>query len=68
MNGRAFANPTSNVPKAVKRVHEIFDKSTFLKEKVSPGDVKQGSLGDCWLMAGLTGIGKYGCWSTPDMR
>jgi hypothetical protein len=56
INGRAFANPTSNVPKAVKRVHEIFDKPTFLAEKVSPADVKQGSLGDCWLMASLTAL------------
>lgn len=48
INGRAFSNPTSNVPKAVKRVHEIFEKPTFLKDKVSPADVKQGSLGDCW--------------------
>jgi len=56
INGRAFANPTANVPKAVKRVHEIFDKPTFLKEKVSPADVKQGCLGDCWLMASLTAL------------
>lgn len=56
INGRAFANPTSNVPKAVKRIHEIFDKPTFLKDKVSPADVKQGSLGDCWLMASLTAL------------
>ena len=56
INGRAFANPTSNVPKAVKRVHEIFDKPTFLPEEVSPADVRQGSLGDCWLMASLTAL------------
>ena len=45
-----------NVPKAVKRVHEIFEKPTFAPEKVSPADVKQGGLGDCWLMAGLTAL------------
>lgn len=56
VNGRALSNPTSNVPKAVKRVHEIYDNPTFLKEKVSPADVKQGSLGDCWLMASLTAL------------
>lgn len=56
IDGRAFANPTSHVPKAVKRVHEIFDKPTFLKDKVSPADVRQGSLGDCWLMASLTAL------------
>lgn len=56
IDGRAFTNPSSNAPKAVKRVHEIFDRPTFLKEKVSPADVKQGSLGDCWLMASLTAL------------
>lgn len=57
VNGRAFANPTSQVPKSVKRVHEIFDKPVFLTDKkLSPADVKQGSLGDCWLMAGLTAL------------
>jgi hypothetical protein len=57
VDGRAFANLTTNSPKTVKRVHEIFDKPTFLKDKVSPSDVKQGSLGDCWLMASLTALG-----------
>lgn len=45
----------ASVPKAVKRVHEIFEKPTFMKD-VSGGDVKQGSLGDCWIMAGLTAL------------
>ncbi|KAI3530403.1 calpain family cysteine protease [Colletotrichum abscissum] len=48
-------NPDAFVPKAVKRVHEIFEKPTFL-ENVNGGDVKQGSLGDCWLMAALTAL------------
>lgn len=56
MSGRSFTNPTANIPKAVKRVHEIFEQPTFLKDKVSPADVKQGSLGDCWLMASLTAL------------
>lgn len=56
VSGRAFANPNSIVPKAVKRVHEIYECPTFLKKKVSPTDVKQGSLGDCWLMASLTAL------------
>lgn len=48
-------NPSAIVPKAVKRVHEIFDKPTFMKE---PGasDVKQGGLGDCWLVASFSGL------------
>jgi hypothetical protein len=61
VNGRSFTNPTSLVPKAVKRVHEIYDKPTFLKDKVSPADVKQGSLGDCWLMASLTALANMEC-------
>ncbi|KAL3417343.1 Calpain-9 [Phlyctema vagabunda] len=56
MGGRAFHNPSSIVPKTVKRVHEIFDKPTFLEGKISPADVKQGLLGDCWLMASLTAL------------
>ncbi|KAL2064124.1 hypothetical protein VTL71DRAFT_4618 [Oculimacula yallundae] len=53
-NIRSITSSTSSGPKSVKRVHEIFDKPTFLADKVSPADVKQGSLGDCWLMASLT--------------
>ncbi|KAG9229729.1 hypothetical protein BJ875DRAFT_386729 [Amylocarpus encephaloides] len=55
ISGRSFANLSSNVPKAVKRVHEIFENPTF-KEKVTPADVRQGGLGDCWLMASLTAL------------
>ncbi|KAL7791518.1 hypothetical protein V8C37DRAFT_402829 [Trichoderma ceciliae] len=43
------------VPKAVKRVHEIFEKPTFMKE-VTGSDVKQGGLGDCWLMSSFTAL------------
>ncbi|OTB20411.1 hypothetical protein K445DRAFT_85125 [Daldinia sp. EC12] len=45
----------TSVPKAVKRVHEIFEKPTFMKN-ISAGDVKQGSLGDCWLIASLSAL------------
>ncbi|KAK4135222.1 cysteine proteinase [Trichocladium antarcticum] len=48
-------NPTSVVPKAVKRIHEIYDKPAFLAN-ISGSDVKQGSLGDCWLVASLSGL------------
>jgi hypothetical protein len=41
------------VPKAVKRVHEIYEKPTFMRD-VNAGDVKQGSLGNCWLIGGLS--------------
>ncbi|OHE91743.1 calpain family cysteine protease [Colletotrichum orchidophilum] len=50
-----LSNPSAYIPKAVKRVHEIFEKPTFL-ENVNGGDVKQGTLGDCWLMATLTAL------------
>lgn len=45
----------ATVPKAVKRVHEIFDKPTFLST-VSGSDVKQGSLGDCWFISCVSGL------------
>lgn len=47
--------PSAQVPKAVKRVHEIFEKPTFM-ETILPGDIKQGALGDCWFVASLTGL------------
>ncbi|KAF6836715.1 Calpain-9 [Colletotrichum plurivorum] len=50
-----LSNPSASVPKAVKRVHEIFEKPTFMKD-LDGGDVKQGSLGDCWLMASMTAL------------
>lgn len=56
MSGRASSNPASRVPKAVKRIHEIFEQPTFLKDKISPADVKQGGIGDCWLVASFTAL------------
>jgi hypothetical protein len=49
--------PGATVPKAVKRVREIFEKPKFM-EDVSSSDVKQGGLGDCWLIASLSGLAK----------
>lgn len=46
---------TTSVPKAVKRVHEIFEKPTFLKD-VDGADIKQGGLGDCWFIASLSAL------------
>lgn len=48
-------DPSSSVPKAVKRVHEIFENPTFMKN-INGSDVKQGGLGDCWLIASLSGL------------
>ncbi|RSL42561.1 hypothetical protein CEP51_016465, partial [Fusarium floridanum] len=45
-----------STPKSVKRVHEIFENPTFMKN-VNGGDVKQGTLDDCWLMGALTALG-----------
>jgi hypothetical protein len=46
---------TTSVPKAVKRVHEIFEKPTFLKD-VDGADIKQGALGNCWYIASLSAL------------
>lgn len=55
LNRTTLLSSSASVPKAVKRIHEIFEKSTFMGD-VNSGDVKQGSLGDCWLMAGLSAL------------
>ena len=46
---------SASVPKAVKRVHEIFEKPTFMAN-VSGSDAKQGSLGDCWFISCVSGL------------
>ncbi|KAF2966294.1 hypothetical protein GQX73_g7248 [Xylaria multiplex] len=46
---------TTSVPKSVKRVREIFDKPTFLKD-IDGADIKQGGLGDCWFIASLSAL------------
>ncbi|KAI1822679.1 hypothetical protein F4861DRAFT_376513 [Xylaria intraflava] len=46
---------TNSVPKAVKRVHEIFEKPTFLKD-IDGTDIKQGGVGDCWFIASLSAL------------
>ncbi|KAF7559142.1 hypothetical protein G7046_g5015 [Stylonectria norvegica] len=51
----ALLDPESIVPKAVKRVHEIFEKPTFMRD-INLAEVKQGHLGDCWFMSSLTAL------------
>ncbi|KAK8008438.1 hypothetical protein PG991_010989 [Apiospora marii] len=46
---------STSVPKAVKRVHEIYEKPTFMKE-IDGSDVKQGFLGNCWLIASFSAL------------
>jgi len=38
-----------------KRPHEISSQSDacMFKDKMSPGDIKQGILGDCWFLGSL---------------
>ncbi|KAH8651337.1 hypothetical protein BX600DRAFT_441768 [Xylariales sp. PMI_506] len=45
----------TSLPKALKRVHEIFDKPTFMKH-INSSDVKQGMIGDCWFIASLSAL------------
>lgn len=55
-HGGATGILNNAMPKAVKRVHEIFDEPSFLEKPLRAEDVKQGGLGDCWLMASLTAL------------
>lgn len=55
LNGTNLLSTTTSIPKAVKRVHEIYEKPTFLKN-IDGGDVKQGGLGDCWIIAAMTAL------------
>ncbi|KAI5465326.1 hypothetical protein BGZ63DRAFT_373306 [Mariannaea sp. PMI_226] len=55
LNRTTLLSSKPTVPKAVKRVHEIFEEPTFLKN-VKPGDVMQGGLGDCWIMASMSAL------------
>ncbi|KAI8710510.1 Calpain catalytic domain-containing protein [Fusarium sp. LHS14.1] len=49
-------SPSALTPRSVKRVHEIFDNPTFMKN-VNGGDVQQGTLDNCWVMGALTALG-----------
>ncbi|KAJ3454329.1 hypothetical protein MRS44_018223 [Fusarium solani] len=49
-------SPSALTPRSVKRVPEIFDNPTFMKN-VNGGDVQQGNLSNCWIMGALTALG-----------
>ena len=51
----SLSSSEDKVPKAVKRVHEIFKQPTFM-ERIQGGDITQGNLSDCWLMTGLVAL------------
>ncbi|KAM0324413.1 hypothetical protein ACHAQA_008195 [Verticillium albo-atrum] len=55
VNKATLSDSSATVPKAVKRVHEIFEKPTFM-EKVDGRDIQQGSIGNCWLIASFTAL------------
>ncbi|QKX59290.1 uncharacterized protein TRUGW13939_06422 [Talaromyces rugulosus] len=45
------------LPRGVKRVTDIFENPQFFINGPTPGDVRQGRDGDCWLMAALCTMG-----------
>ncbi|PCD20140.1 hypothetical protein FGRA07_11771 [Fusarium graminearum] len=63
VNQVSHLDAESKSPGAVKRVHEIFQRPTFMMN-VDGTDVKQGKLSDCWFVAGLTALANLQCW--PD--
>ncbi|KAF4957162.1 hypothetical protein FSARC_11371 [Fusarium sarcochroum] len=55
LDQQTSAECKDEVPRAAKRVYEIFQRPTFMNN-ISGGDVKQGNLGDCWFVAALTAL------------
>ncbi|KAJ3454891.1 hypothetical protein MRS44_013491 [Fusarium solani] len=49
-------SPSALTPRSVKRVPEIFDNPTFMKN-VNGSDVQQGTLSNGWLVGALTALG-----------
>jgi len=44
-------------PESVKRVGDIFDDPKFFVNGVTSNDIRQGSVGNCWLMSSLCAMG-----------
>ena len=49
------SSSSTAIPKAVKRIHEIYERPTFMKA-LDGGDIKQGNLGNCWLIASFSAL------------
>lgn len=43
-------------PRSVKRVADIFEKPNFYEDDATASDIRQGYVGDCWLLAALCAI------------
>lgn len=48
---------TTDHPRGVKRVHQIFEQPEFYIDGATPLDIRQGIAGDCWFLAALGAIG-----------
>ncbi|KAI8648132.1 Calpain catalytic domain-containing protein [Fusarium sp. Ph1] len=42
----SLSSSYEKIPKAVKRIHEIFEQPTFM-ERIQGGDITQDNLSDC---------------------
>ena len=42
-----------------RRPHEIVEDPVMIKDGFNPGDVKQGILGDCWLLGAFMILGVH---------
>ncbi|PMD66237.1 cysteine proteinase [Hyaloscypha bicolor E] len=50
-------DPSKFKPKSVKRVGNIFDDPKFYVNGPTPNDIRQGRIGDCWLVEALGALG-----------
>ncbi|KAF5004726.1 hypothetical protein FDECE_8795 [Fusarium decemcellulare] len=55
LSSLSLSSSEDKAPKAVKRVHQIFEQPTFM-ERIQGDDIRQGNLSNCWLMAGLVAL------------